>query len=85
MGIKVYILECCDGSYYVGCTANLDQRLKYHDRGKASKWTAERAPVKLVYNEEHENLINARRREKQIKSWSRIKKERLISSEWTKQ
>jgi len=55
-----------------------------HNRGKASKWTAERLPVKIVYAEDHDSIVNSRRREKQIKNWSRKKKEKLISRKWNK-
>lgn len=49
-----------------------------------SKYTAKKKPEKLVYLEEYEDLQMARRREKQIKGWTRIKKEKLIKGEWGK-
>ena len=48
------------------------------------KWYVYIIAEKLVYLEEYENLEVARRREKQIKGWSRIKKEKLIKGEWGK-
>ncbi|MEK7451788.1 MAG: GIY-YIG nuclease family protein [Patescibacteria group bacterium] len=81
----VYILECVDGSYYVGFTTNIKERLMRHQEKDASLWTTVRAPVVLVYVETHSSLMEARRRESQIKKWTRVKKERLISGEWQKQ
>ena len=81
----VYILECSDNSYYVGSTTNMQERLLRHERKDASLWTTVRAPVILVYTELHSSHIEARRREFQLKRWTRVKKERLISGEWRKQ
>ena len=73
-----YILKCSDGSYYVGSTTNLENRLKTHNQGKAATYTAKRRPVKLVYHEEFKCLDEAVQRERQVKKWSRAKKEALI-------
>jgi predicted GIY-YIG superfamily endonuclease len=53
----MYILECADGSYYVGSTRNLDQRIMQHQSGKGSRYTSGRLPVKLVYGEEYDPLL----------------------------
>lgn len=79
----VYILECCDGTYYTGWTVNLKERLKVHNEGtgpKAAKYTRGRRPVKLVYFEEYENKSEALKRECAIKKLTRTKKEKLINS-----
>ena len=73
-----YILECADGSYYVGVTDDLAQRLKYHNEGKGSDWTAARRPVRLIWKEEHPTLSSARQRENQLKCWSHAKKAALV-------
>jgi len=73
-----YILECSDESLYVGCTDHLEQRLRHHNDGKGSEWTAARRPVRYVWTEEHPTLSSARKRENQIKRWSREKKLALI-------
>ena len=79
----VYILLCQrNGSFYVGITPDVDGRLKLHQRGKASKHTRENGPVRLVYSRKYQNKSEARKREIQIKGWSREKKEKLISGEW---
>jgi putative endonuclease len=81
----VYILYCSDKSYYVGQTNDLRRRLSDHRSGQAAHWTARRLPVALIYIEIHENRLSAMRREKQIKGWSRAKKEKLITALWEKQ
>ena len=80
----VYIIECKDSTYYTGLTWKPDIRWTQHLSGLGSKYTAKHKPKKLVYLEEHDDLEVARKREKQIKDWSQIKKRRLISGEWTK-
>ena len=81
--IYVYILLCSDGSYYTGVTNNLYLRLFQHEMGEVPRcYTYSRRPLKLVYYEEYQNPIDAIRREKQIKGWSRAKKEALIRGEY---
>lgn len=80
----VYIIECEDGSYYTGLTWKPDLRWIQHLTRLGSKYTAKHKPKRVVYLEEYENLEEARGRERQIKGWSRIKKEKLIKGKWTK-
>jgi putative endonuclease len=75
----MYILECSDGTYYVGSTKDLEFRLSDHQAGKGAKYTSRRLPVKLVYSEEYEPVVDAYAREKQIQNWSRAKREALIN------
>ena len=75
----VYILECADNSLYTGITLDLQRRVKEHLEG-SSKYTRSKLPVKLVYTEYADNRIQASKRELEIKSWSRIKKLKLITS-----
>jgi putative endonuclease len=75
----MYILECSDGSYYVGSTRDLEARLFQHQQGKGAKYTSRRLPVKLVYSEEYERVVDAYTREKQVQNWSRAKREALIN------
>ncbi len=74
----MYILLCSDGSYYTGSTINLELRLEQHQTGKGANHTKKHLPVLLVYFEEFESIQEAFYREKQIKRWSRKKKEALI-------
>ena len=78
MSYCVYILECADGSYYVGHTDDLEARLAEHNRGRAATHTALRLPVALAYTEPAASRPAAAEREKQIKRWSRAKKKALI-------
>lgn len=75
----MYILECADGSYYVGSTKDLEHRLSEHQEGLGAKYTSRRLPVKLVYSEEYERVADAFYREKQVQNWSRAKREALIN------
>ncbi len=51
----VYILQCCDGSYYVGCTSDLRERERIHNEGFGAVHTAAHGPVRVVYSEAHES------------------------------
>ena len=73
-----YILECADGSYYVGSTKYPEARLAQHQAGEGANWTAKRLPVQLVYLEEAAHIGLAFQREHQLKKWSRKKKHALI-------
>ena len=76
----VYILECADGTLYVGCTNNLEKRLKQHNDSKwGAHYTKTRRPVVLKYSETLLNLKEARQREAEIKSWPRKKKLELLN------
>jgi len=74
----VYILECRDKTLYVGVTKNLTERLDKHNKGKASKYTRGRTPVKMIFSEEHADKTSALKREHELKGWTRTKKLALI-------
>jgi len=74
----MYILECCDGSYYVGSTNDLDLRFQQHQNGEGANHTRKRLPVELIYYEKFDRIDEAFYREKQVQGWSRNKKEALI-------
>ncbi len=84
MPYRVYILECSDGSYYTGSAADVEKRLWQHQEGVvSSSYTFGRRPVKLVwYSEEVQRYSDALRYERQIKGWSRAKKEALIRGDY---
>ncbi|HZE86598.1 MAG TPA: GIY-YIG nuclease family protein [Methylomirabilota bacterium] len=76
----VYILECSDKTYYIGCTNNLSKRLKEHNSSKnGAHYTKIRRPVTLKYSETFLTLLEARSREAALKKWSRTKKQSLFS------
>lgn len=74
----MYILKCSDNSYYPGSTVDLEKRINEHFEGMGPNYTKSRRPVILVYYEIFDKIKDAARREKQIKGWSRAKKELLI-------
>jgi putative endonuclease len=77
----VYILQCCDGTYYTGCTNNLERRVKQHSVSKlGAKYTRIRRPVSLVHKEEYETLSEARAREAAIKRLRKEQKEKLFKN-----
>lgn len=49
-----------------------------HNRGDGVKYTRSKRPVKMIYSEEFETLVEARRREAHVKGWTKEKKEQLI-------
>ena len=82
MGFYVYIPRCSDGSYYTGHTDQIEARLAAHRSGQFRGYTYERRPVKLAFLEELGSRDDAFRRERQIKGWSRSKKEALMANDW---
>ena len=56
-----YILQCSDNTFYTGWTVDLEKRVNKHNKGKASKYTRGRLPVKLVYFETFTNKIDAQK------------------------
>lgn len=79
----LYILKCCDNSYYTGITSNLEKRLEEHQSGYyKDSYTFKRRPVRLIYYTSFTDINIAIEREKQIKKWSRVKKEALINDNY---
>ena len=78
----VYILKCSDGTYYVGHTDNIENRLQQHQGGKLLGYTHRRRPVTLVFVQSYQSRDDAFTFERQIKNWSRKKKEALINGTW---
>jgi len=81
----VYIIECEDNTYYTGCSWNIPNRMDQHISKQGSRYTGKHGFKKLAFFEEHDNLEDARKREKQIKDWSQKKKRKLIMGEWKKE
>ena len=84
MPYLVYILECSDGSYYTGSTDDIGKRLWQRQEGvEPSSYTYSRRPVELVWtSEETQHYYDALRWERQIKGWSRTKKQALIRGDF---
>ena len=77
----LYIVRCSNGSLYVGETNDVVQRIADHNRGRGSAFTAKYRPVELAYLEQHPNRADCLQRERQIKGWTRVKKEALIAGD----
>jgi putative endonuclease len=79
----VYMLECVDGSFYVGITNNVEKRLWQHENGWDERaYTHTRRPVRLVHASTFRDVRAALDWEKQLKGWSRAKKRALIGEDW---
>ena len=83
-GAHVYIVHCADGSsYYVGSAClGLERRLSKHNSGTYGGYTSKRLPVALVWSEHFLNITDAIAVERQIKGWSRAKKEALMRGDY---
>ncbi len=82
LAFYTYIVRCGDGSLYTGHTEDLEARMAAHKLGFIHGYTSSRRPVDLVWCEQFESRQNAFERERQVKGWSRKKKEALIASDW---
>jgi len=85
MGAFVYMLRCSDKSYYVGSATgdDLEGRFAQHQAGIFRGYTYFRRPVELVWSEHFLQITDAIAAERQLKGWSRAKKEALIRGEWS--
>ncbi len=80
---SVYILKCSDGTYYTDFTSNLEAKIELHQSGKREDlYTFDRRPVNLVFTSEFNIPTFAIAAKKQIKRWSKTKKEALINGEF---
>jgi putative endonuclease len=75
----VYILECSDGSFYVGITNNIERRLRAHNEGVASRYTRSRRPVTVRYQELCGTRSQALIRECSLRLLSRKEKIALVA------
>lgn len=84
MGAYVYMLQCADGSYYVGSATGDDlwRRIAEHETGTYRGYTYRRRPVRLVWSEHFNRITDAIAAERKIKGWSRAKKQALIKGDW---
>ena len=78
-----YMLQCTDGSYYVGHSEDLEYRLGQHHTGAfRDYYTFKRRPLQLVWSQEFPTRIEALGAERRIKGWRRAKKQALIAGDW---
>lgn len=81
----VYIMTNRSRTLYTGITNNLERRVHEHKSGTINGFTKKYRINRLVFFETTTNVIDAIKREKQIKSWTRAKKIELIEKinpEW---
>jgi putative endonuclease len=85
-GVYVYMLRCADGSFYIGSATgeDLGPRVDQHNAGAYKGYTFTRRPVVLVWSEYFERITDGIAVERQLKGWSRAKKEALVRSDWSK-
>jgi putative endonuclease len=86
-GAWVYILRCADRSYYTGLTKQEEPEAREweHNEGIYKvAYTSTRRPVKLVYAENFDLVVDAIAAERRIKGWSRAKKEAMMAGDWQK-
>ena len=75
MKYSVYILECADGTLYVGSTTDVKRRVEEHNTSdKGAKYTKARRPVTLKHAEIFENRSEAQKRESELKKFTRAQK-----------
>ena len=84
MNVSVYILLCADGSYYVGLTRKAPEarEWEHNQRVVPDSYTSTRTPVKLMYVETYDRIVDAIAREQQLKKWSKRKKAALIAYDY---
>ncbi len=77
----LYIVRCCDNTLYTGQTNNLERRIKEHNSNdsKGARYIKTRRPVTLVYSEQYKTIKEVMLREREIKSWSKKRKEKLLN------
>ncbi|MFC1586289.1 GIY-YIG nuclease family protein [Fibrobacterota bacterium] len=78
----VYMLKCRGGTYYTGCTTDLEARMNKHYAGYFPGYTKMRRPVRLVFSQEFSDINDAITMERRIKKWSQAKKEALIKGDF---
>ena len=77
----IYILaNTSDTTLYIGVTNDLERRVAEHRSGMIPGFTQKYNCHKLVYFEEYSDVEQAIAREKQLKKWSRTKKDSLIDT-----
>ena len=76
----VYMLECQDGSFYLGTTNDVEKRFVKHLGGKGASYTRSHKPLKVVYQEELADKSSALKREHILKKLTHAQKLLLYKS-----
>jgi putative endonuclease len=81
--VFVSLVRCADGRYYLGSTRTaLERRIAEHNSGAFGGWTASRRPVELAFQQAFPSALEAIAAERQLKGWSRAKKEALMRGDF---
>lgn len=79
----VYIAKSRTERFYTGITTDTEKRINKHNSGMGSRFAINQGPLQLAYvSKPFLNKSEARKREMQIKKWSRLKKTNLINGTW---
>lgn len=76
----VYIVQCCDGTYYTGYTPALENRIKLHNAGRGARYTRDKLPVKLIWCKEYKYFKRAFKAELALKKLTHKQKKELIET-----
>lgn len=77
----VYVIECANGSHYIGQTEDLCRRWVEHQKGNAAQWTQRHKPIRIAHYEEFSSRKEAVERERNLKTgYGRKYLKRLIKS-----
>lgn len=76
-GNCVYMLECEDGSFYIGWTNDPEKRFRAHCSGKGAKYTRSHKPVRVAYLKYTETKQEAQKLEFALKRLTHQEKEKL--------
>ena len=80
----MYVVECCDGTYYTGYTTDVKKRIAVHNSGKGAKYTRARLPVKLIYVQGFDSKEEAMSAEALLKRKKRPQKESYLNDNQNK-
>jgi len=83
MSWHIYIAQTRASKYYTGISQDPPQRIKIHNQGNGAKIARDQGLLHLLYmSKSFATKSEARKREIQIKGWTKMKKEKLIRGEW---
>jgi putative endonuclease len=75
---SVYILRCADTSLYTGISTDVRRRIAQHNTKKGAAYTRSRTPVTLIWEQGGLTESEARKKEAEIKTWTKADKEAFL-------
>jgi putative endonuclease len=73
-----YIFRCKDKTLYCGSTNNIKRREQLHNTGRGAIYTRTHGGGRMVYTEDYRTIQEAMKREREVKQWTKHKKENLV-------